>query len=72
MKIYFYQSQANHCPVKDFINDLQLKDKAKVLACLKSVEELSFDCPRAQFRQIKGQLWEIKVRQQAQVLDCFM
>lgn len=32
------------------------------MACLKNVEELGFDCPRVQFRQIQGQLWEIKIR----------
>lgn len=30
--------------------------------CLKSVEELGFDCPRVQFRQIRGKLWEIKIK----------
>lgn len=32
-----------------------------VLACFKSIEDLGFDCPRVQFRQIKGKLWEIKL-----------
>lgn len=62
MKIVFYVKKSNKCPVKDFIEKLQPKDRAKVLACLKSVEELGFNCPRVQFRQIKERLWEIKIR----------
>jgi phage-related protein len=63
MKVIFYNKKSsNRCPVKEFIEKLQSKDRAKVLACLKSVEELGFDCPRVQFRQIRGQLWEIKIQ----------
>lgn len=32
------------------------------MACLKSIEELGFDSPRVEFRQIRGRLWEIKIR----------
>lgn len=63
MEIVFYiKKSSNKCPVKEFIEQLQVKDRAKVLACLKNIEELGFDCPRVEFRQIKGQLWEIKIR----------
>lgn len=63
MKILFYSKKnSNRCPAKEFIEKLQTKDRAKVLACLKSVEELGFDCPRVQFRQIQERLWEIKIR----------
>jgi len=63
MEIVFYiKKNTNKCPVKEFIEKLQAKDRAKILACLKNVEELGFDCPRVQFRQIQGQLWEIKIR----------
>jgi phage-related protein len=63
MKIHFYHKKnSNKCPVLEFIEKLQAKDRAKVLACLKNVEELGFKCPRVQFRQLHGQLWEIKIR----------
>jgi phage-related protein len=42
-----------------------VKDRARILACLKSIEEFGFDCPRVQFRQIKGSLWEIKIKTQS-------
>ena len=59
MKIVFYGKTRR--PVIDFIDKLTPKDQAKILACLKSVEELGFDCPRVEFRQITGKLWEIKI-----------
>ena len=65
MKIVFYTKDGGKQPVYDFIKRLPLKDRARVLACLKSIEELGFECPRVQFRQIKGSLWEIKIRIQS-------
>jgi len=60
MKIVFYGKKKR--PVVDFIEQLTSKDQAKILACLKSIEELGFDCPRVEFRQISRKLWEIKIR----------
>lgn len=59
MHIIFYEK--NRIPVREFIEKLDLQDRAKILACLKSVEELGFECPRVAFRQIRGKLWEIKI-----------
>ena len=44
---------------------MTVEDRAKVLGCLKSIEELVFDSPRVEFRQIDGKLWEIKIRTKA-------
>lgn len=38
---------------------------------MKSVEDLGFDCPRVNFRQIKGALWEIKISTQSAGLRIF-
>lgn len=62
MEIVFFVKNNNRCPVKEFIENLEVNDRAKILACLKNIEELGFDCPRVEFRQIRGQLWEIKIR----------
>ena len=59
MKIVFYVKRRR--PVVDFIDKLTPRDQARILACLKSVEELGFDCPRVEFRQLTGKLWEIKI-----------
>jgi phage-related protein len=60
MKILFYG--ANRSPVREFIERLPAKDCAKVLACLKSIEDMGWYSPRVQFRQLKGKLWEIKIK----------
>jgi phage-related protein len=63
MKIVFYKQQSTgKSPVYDFIKKLQSADRLRIWACLKNVEELGFDCPRVQFRQIRGKLWEIKIK----------
>ena len=62
MEIIFYKQQNDRSPVHDFIKGLQPKDRLRILACLKNVEELGLDCPRVQFRQINGKLWEMKIK----------
>lgn len=62
MNIVFYVKNNNRSPVKEFITGLEVKDRAKILACLKNIEELGFYSPRVKFRQIRGRLWEIKIR----------
>lgn len=62
MELIFYTKQNGTCPVEEFIDKLQLRDRAKVLSCLRNVEELGFDSPRVAFRQIRGRLWEIKIK----------
>ncbi|MFC3908424.1 type II toxin-antitoxin system RelE/ParE family toxin [Legionella dresdenensis] len=42
-----------------FIN---LLFRARIAGCLQNIQELGFDSPRVQFRQIKGSLWEIKIK----------
>lgn len=59
MHIVFYKT--NRIPVLEFINKLNKKEQAKILACLKSIEDLGFDSPRVEFKQINGKLWEIKI-----------
>jgi phage-related protein len=61
MKIEFY-AKANECsPIIEDIQKLSAKDKAKVLGCLQNVEEIGFNSHRVIFRQVRGELWEIKI-----------
>lgn len=60
MKVLFFER--NKTPVLEFICSLEIEERARILACLKSIEDLGIDCPRVQFRQIKGKLWEIKIK----------
>jgi len=62
MQIVFFLTDSDKNPVLDFIDKLEKKDQAKILGCLKSIQELGFETPRADFRQIDGKLWEIKIR----------
>ncbi len=59
MKIMYYGKGKQ--PVKEFIDKLPLKDRAKIFACLKSLEDIGIDTPRVVCRQIMGKLWEIKI-----------
>jgi len=62
MKVTFYQKQSGKNPVAEFLNDLPSDEIARIAGGLKNIEELGFDSPRVQFRQIKGSLWEIKIK----------
>lgn len=62
MKIKFYQKQSGKNPVEEFLNNLPSDEMARIVGCLKNIEELGFDSPRVEFRQIKDSLWEIKIK----------
>lgn len=62
MKILFYKKNTRKNPVLNFLDKLNAEDRLRILACLKNVEELGFDSPRVQLRQIRGKLWEIKIK----------
>ena len=64
MLIKFYLSSSGRSPVADFIKTLDKPDRAKILGCLESVEELGLNSPRVQFRQLEAKLWEIKITTQ--------
>jgi len=61
MKVFFYTSANKKSPLTKEIDTLNLKDKAKLLACLESVKDIGLESGRVQFRQIEGKLWEIKI-----------
>ena len=60
MEVLFYRG--DNSPVLKFIRKLPVDDRARIFACLKSMSELGFECPRSVFRQIRGKLWEVKIR----------
>ncbi len=62
MKVKFYQNYNGRRPVADFLERLPADENARVTGCLENVEKLGFDSPRVIFRQIKGPLWEIKIK----------
>lgn len=62
MRITFYQKGSGKQPVVDFLEKLPSEDSARITGCLQNIEKLGFNSPRVTFRQIRGSLWEIKIK----------
>ena len=62
MRIRFYNTKRNTIPVIEFIGSLTKRDRARMLASLKTVEDMGLNSLRVKFRQIKNNLWEIKIQ----------
>ena len=46
--------------MEDFVQSLPKADQARFADVYHSIKDLGFDCPRVQFRQLRGKLWEVK------------
>ncbi len=46
--------------MEDRIADLPKADRARFADVFEGVEKYGLGCPRVQFRQLRGKLWEIK------------
>ena len=62
MEVSFFIKDNGRSPVLDCINSLQKSDKSRIYGCLDNVERMGFDASRVSFRQIRGKMWEIKIR----------
>lgn len=62
MKVKFYQTTRNRCPIVDFIEKQPERDQAVILAVLSDINEFGFNAKGCQFRQLEGKLWEIKIK----------
>jgi phage-related protein len=62
MDVVFYQTSRKTSPVIKFIDEQQDRDQAVILAVLNDVAENRFHAKGAQFRQLDGKLWEIKIK----------
>ena len=61
MYIEFFTTESNRSPVTDFIDTLQIKDQAVVLAVLQEISDYGFKAKGVRFKQIKKKLWEMKI-----------
>lgn len=61
MRVIFYTTHSGRSPVLDYIDNLVIQEKARVLAALSDIEEHGLDAIRVLFRQIEGKLWEVKI-----------
>lgn len=64
MNIKFYKKVSGKQPIIEFLNKLPVDEEARIAGCLVNIEKLGFNSPRVSFRQVKGALWEIKIKTQ--------
>jgi phage-related protein len=62
MEVFFYISPSGRSPIEEFIGSLPKHDQARFRDVFVGICEYGLDCPRVQFRQLRGKLWEIKFR----------
>ena len=60
MKVALYETSSLRSPVEDFISDLPKADQARFADVFAGIEKYGLSCPRVQFRQLRGKLWEVK------------
>ncbi len=60
MKVAFYISASGRQPVEEFITSLPKADQARFRDVFNGIQTYGLNCPRVQFRQLRGKLWEIK------------
>lgn len=60
MVVAFYQTSSGRSPVEDYILGLSKAERARFTDVFEGVEKYGLGCPRVQFRQLRGKLWEIK------------
>ena len=60
MKISFCETASGRSPIEDFIEDLPKADQARFADVFDGIEKFGLGCPRVQFRQLRGKLWEVK------------
>jgi len=60
--IEYYQSEAGRSPVKEFIDSLDIKSKARVARTLDLLEEFGTDLGMPYAKHLEKQLWELRVR----------
>ncbi len=60
MKVSFYETVSGRSPIEDFIEGLPKADQARFADVFDGIEKYGLGCPRVQFRQLRGKLWEVK------------
>jgi len=60
VKISFYETASGRSPIEDYIENLPKADQARFADVFDGIEKFGLSCPRVQFRQLRGKLWEVK------------
>jgi phage-related protein len=61
-EVEYYQTAGIRCPVKDFIDSLDVKAQAKVARTIDLLEEFGTDLGMPYAEHIEGKLWMLRVR----------
>ena len=62
MEVFFYETNRGRSPITDFIEDQPNRDQAVLVAVLDNIQNEGFSAKGANFRQLDGKLWEIKIK----------
>lgn len=62
MNVTFAAAASGRSYFEKFLQGLSVLDRAAILAVFQDVEEHGLSAKGAEFRQIEGKLWELKVR----------
>ena len=60
MRVDLYETPSGQSPVEKYIESLPKADQARFAEVLLGLEEQGLAYSRAQFRQLRGKLWEVK------------
>ena len=61
-QVDFYQEEDSSAPVEEFLEGLQKKQQAKVLALIRKLEEEGPNLPFPYSSQVKGKLRELRTQ----------
>ncbi len=62
VQIRFHLSRSGRSYIADFLNDLDPRTRADILAVFEDIRNHGLGAVGCQFRQIEGKLWEVKIR----------
>ena len=61
--INYWRNPSGRAPVEKYIDDINnVEERAEILSTLGGIQAHGTDAIGAEFRQIEGKLWEIKIR----------
>lgn len=61
-RVIFYQTRRGDAPVKEFLDALESKHRAKVYAALKRLQEEGSNLRRPEVAHLRGKVLELRVR----------
>ena len=60
--IEYYETRKGKCPVQEFIDNLDLRSKAKIARAIDLLEQFGIELGMPYAKHIEGELWELRIR----------